>query len=379
MTQNETRNRKFLLWMAIISIGVLIGLWGTATLLINGHETIGTNDQIPWGIFVSTYVFFMAASAGCVIVALGYALGMKWLEIIMKRAIFLSIVTLIVGGLMIILDLGSPLASIRFYLSPNFQSPMWWLSIFYLMYLILLILEFVLIHKHKVKQVHVIGVFAGLTAIAVHSTLGGLFGFASVRTYFAGAISPIYYMLIAVAIGMAALLVTIIIEYKVTKKEMSPELHKAVVSLATFLGVIVGVSIFFTIWKDLTGIRSTIETTALAYDYILGTWWYWLLVILAGLLIPIFLLLNPRTRKINGILIASILLLIGMFAARWEFVFGAQITVIVQNLQHLQLPPGSYSPTFVEVAVEIFAFAIAALLYTIGTKKLALEEIVHQD
>ena len=378
MTEKKSSGLAFYVWMTLIVVGLAVGIWGTATLLINGHTTIGTSDQVPWGIFVSTYVFFVAASAGCVIVALGYALGIKWLELVMKRAIFLAIVTLLVGGLMIILDLGSPLTSIRFYLSPNFQSPMWWLSVFYLMYLILLVLEFVLIHKHKVKQVQVLGVFAGLAAIAVHSTLGGLFGFASIRTFFAGAISPIYYMLIAVAVGMALLLVTIIIEHKVTRKEMSPELHKAVGSLATFLGVIVGVVIFFTIWKDLTGARSAIETTAVAYDHILSTWWYWVFVILVGLVIPIFLLLNLRKRRINGILIASILLLIGIFVARWEFVFGAQIVTLVPNLQH-QAPLGSYSPTFVEIAVEIFAFAVAAFLYTMGTRKLALEEVVRHD
>ncbi len=378
MTEKKSSGWAFYVWMTLIVVGLAVGIWGTATLLINGHATIGTSDQVPWGIFVSTYVFFVAASAGCVIVALGYALGIKWLDLVMKRAVFLAIVTLLVGGLMILLDLGSPLTSIRFYLSPNFQSPMWWLSVFYLMYMILLVLEFVLIHKHKVKQVQVLGVFAGLAAIAVHSTLGGLFGFASIRTFFAGAISPIYYMLIAVAVGMALLLVAIIIEHKVTKKEMSPELHKAVGSLATFLGVIVGVVIFFTIWKDLTGARSAIETTAVAYDHILSAWWYWVFVILMGLVIPIFLLLNLRKRRINGILIASILLLIGIFVARWEFVFGAQIVMLVPNLQH-QAPLGSYSPTFVEIAVEIFAFATAAFLYTMGTRKLALEEVVRHD
>jgi len=379
MAKENSSSRIFYGWIALLVIGLLIGIWGTATLLIVGHSAMGTSDQVPWGIFVSTYVFFVAASAGCVIVALGYALGIKWLELVMKRAIFLAIVTLLVGGLLIILDLGSPLTSIRFYISPNLQSPMWWLSVFYLLYLILLIIELVLIHKHRAKQIKLVGIFAGLMAIAVHSTLGGLFGFASVRTYFAGAISPIYYMLVAVAIGMAMLLAIIIVEHKVTKREMSPELHKAVLNLATFLGVIVGVAIFFTIWKDITGARSTIETTKLAYDHILTTWWYWVLVILVGLLTPIFLLLNPRTRKTNGILIASILLLIGVGAARWEFVFGGEIVVLVQNLQHLQTPLASYSPTLVEIAVAIFAFAIGATMYTIGFRKLALEEVPLHD
>jgi molybdopterin-containing oxidoreductase family membrane subunit len=380
MTKEKALSWSFYGWMAILAIGILIGLWGTATLLFNGHGTLGTSDQIPWGVFVPTYIFFVAASAGCVIVALGYALGIKGLALVMKRTIFLGIVTLLCGGLMIILDIGSPQsASIRFFFSPNLQSPMWWLSVFYLLYLILLVVEFVLIHQHKVKQIQVVGVFAGLTAIAVHSTLGALFGFSSVRTYFAGAISPIYFMAIAVIIGMALLLFAIILQYKVTREEMSPELRGIVVGLGKFLGIMVGVAIFFTIWKDLTGVNSTVHTTALAYEHILASWWYWVMVILMGLVIPIFLLLNPGTRSPNGILIASILLLIGMFAARVEFTIGGQMVALVPNLQHLQAPLRSYSPTFVEIAVVVFIFALAALLYTLGTKKLALEEVPHHD
>ncbi len=379
MANEKSSSWSFYGWITILVIGLLVGIWGAVTLLINGHVTLGTSDQMPWGIFVPGYIFFVAASAGCVIVSLGYALGIKKLELVMKRAVLLGIVTLLSGGILIILDLGSPLTSIRFFLSPNIQSPMWWLSIFYLMYLILLLVEFYLIHKHKVRQIQVVGVFAGLAAIAVHSTLGGLFGLAAVRTYFESAFSPIYFILIAVIIGTALLLFTTILQHKVTRKEMSPDLHSIVLSLAKFLGVMVGLAIFFTIWKDLTGIRSTIETTALAYEHLLLTWWYWVIVLLMGLIIPIILLLKRGTKKLSVILVASLLVLIGMFAARVEFTIGGEIVAIIQNLQHLQSPLGSYSPTFVEIAVIILAFALAAFLYTLGARKFAIEEVPNHD
>lgn len=379
MTEKKTLSVPFWIWMTVVAAAILVGVWGAATLLITGHAASGTSDQMPWGIFVPGYIFFVAASAGCVIVSLGYALGIKKLELVMKRAVFMGIVTLIAGGILIILDLGSPLTSIRFFISPNLNSPMWWLSIFYLIYLVLLVVEFYLIHKHKVGQIKVVGVFAGLAAIAVHSTLGGLFGLASVRTYFESAFSPVYFITIAVIIGTALLLFTTILQYKLTRKEMSPDLHDIVLSLAKFLGVMVGIAIFFTIWKDLTGLRSTIPTTALAYEHIFSTWWYWVIVLLMGLITPIFLLLNSRTRKLNVILVASVLVLIGMFTARIEFALGGEIVAIMQNLRHLESPLGHYSPTFVEIAVEMLAFSTVALLYTFGVKKLALEEVPYHD
>jgi molybdopterin-containing oxidoreductase family membrane subunit len=379
MTEKKTLSLPFWVWMTVVVAAILVGIWGAVTLLITGHAAAGTSDQMPWGIFVPGYIFFVAASAGCVIVSLGYALGIKNLELVMKRAIFMGIVTLIAGGLLIILDLGSPLTSIHFFVSPNLTSPMWWLSVFYLLYLILLVIEFYLIHKKKVGGIKLVGIFAGLAAIAVHSTLGGLFGLAAVRTYFESAFSPIYFITIAVIIGTALLLFTTILQYMVTKKEMSPELHSVVVGLAKFLGVMVGIAIFFTVWKDLTGLRSTIPTTALAYEHIFSTWWYWVVVLLMGLITPVFLLLNPGTRKINGILVASVLVLIGMFAARIEFALGGEIVAIIQNLRHLESPLGHYSPTFVEIAVEMLAFSTVALLYTVGVKKLDLEEVPRHD
>jgi molybdopterin-containing oxidoreductase family membrane subunit len=364
----------------VVIAGLLIGIWGAVNLLGTGHATTGTSDQIPWGIFVPGYVFFVAASAGCVIVSLGYALGITRLELVMKRAVFLAIVTLVAGGILILLDLGSPQNVFYFIFSPNFQSPMWWMSVFYiLLYLTLLLIEFYSIHTHNVKQLRVLSIIVALSAIAVHSTLGAIFGFAFVRTYFGGAFAPVYFILIAVVIGTALLLFVTILQYKLTRTTMSQELHKLVLDLGKFLGVVVGITVFFTIWRDLAGIRSTIATTSLAYEHILATWWYWVIVILMGLIIPLFLIYNPKTRNLNGMIVASILVLVGMFAARFEYTIGGQIAPVLQDLKHLAYPLGSYSSTFVEIAVLVLAFAVAALLYTLGTRKLALEEVPHHD
>jgi len=376
MAEQKSASRVFYGWITVVIIALILGAWGVARLLIDGHSTTGASSQTPWGIFVPGYVFFVAASAGCVIVSLGYALGISRFALIMKRAIFLAIITLISGGILIILDLGSPQKFYNFVVSPNLESPMWWMSVFYIVfYLILLLVEFYLIHTQNVKNLRIISIFVALSAIAVHSTLGAIFGFAFARTYFGGALAPIYFILIAVVIGIALLLFISILQYKLTKTQMSLEFHDLMLNLGKILGVVVGIAIFFTIWKDLAGIRSTIASTSLAYEHLLSTWWYWVFVILIGLLVPIVLLLNPKTRNLNYIVVASLFVLIGMFAARFEYTLGGQIAPVLQDLKHLAYPLGSYSPTFVEIAVGIFAIAVAALLYTIGNRKLELEDV----
>jgi len=385
MTGTKSRSRLLYGWITVLVIGISLGIWGAATLLINGHGNAGTSDQMPWGIFVPGYVFFVAASAGCVIVSLGYVLGVKKFALVMKRAVFLAIVTLVAGGILIILDLGSPQTAFYFLFSPNFQSPMWWMSFFYSLYFVLLLIEFYFIikndgkGKNDGKKLKIMSLSTALSAIAVHSTLGSIFAFAAVRTYFGGALSPIYFILIAVVIGIAMLLLVTILQYRLSGTQMSPELNGVVLDLGKLLGVVLGIAIFFTLWKDLEGIRSTLATTALGYEHVLASWWYWVLVIILGLIVPFILLINSKTRKLNVIAFATTLVLVGMFAARFEFTIGGQIAPVIENLQHLAYPLGSYSVTFVEVAIMILSVTVAALLYTIGARTLSLEKVPTHD
>jgi molybdopterin-containing oxidoreductase family membrane subunit len=382
MAEKKTLNWSFYGWIAVIATGILIGLYGAAMLLIKGHVVMGTTDQLPWGILVPAYVFFVVTSTGlCMVSSLGHVFGIKRWEIIGKRAVFLAIITLLAGGIIIILDLGSPLRAIYFLLSPNPTSAMWWMSALYTFYLIFMLVEFYLLSKQDFKKVQIVAALALLSAISAHSTLGALFGFAFARPYFGGAFAPLYFILSALVSGIAILALVTIVEHRVTKKEMNPELHSLMtVDLSKLLALVLGIALFFAIWKDVAGLYNPAETTALAYRYMLfgpAGWWYWGIVILMGLIIPFILMLNRGTRNVNGTLTASILVLVGMFAGRFEFVIGGQVVALIQGLQHLQWPFASYSPTFVEIAVVIFAFALCALLYTLGSRKLALEEVPY--
>jgi molybdopterin-containing oxidoreductase family membrane subunit len=378
MTEKKTFSWPFLGWMAIVLIGLGLGIWGAVSTLVSGLETWGIGDQIPWGIVTASYVFFVAASAGCITVSLGHALGIKGFDLILKRGVFLAIITMIAGGLLIVLHIGNPLNIWRLITAPNFGSPLGWLFIFYLLYLVLLIIDFYLIHKKDFIKARIFGILAPLAAIAVHSTLGGVFGFASVRHYFGGALAPVYFIVIAIVIGTALLLFITNLQYKVNGKAIGTELRSAIVSLGKFFGMALGVLVFFVIWKNLTGLGSSDAATAEAYRYMLlgpAAWWYWTLVIGIGLVVPLLLIINRGTRTPNGILVSSGLVLIGMLAARFEFTFGGQVVSLLEDLQHLQWPFASYSATFTEASIVILAFSLAALLYTWGSKKLALDEV----
>jgi molybdopterin-containing oxidoreductase family membrane subunit len=380
MTENGTLNWRFLGWMALVLVGLGLGIWGAVTTFVNGLGTWGVGDEVPWGIVTASYVFFVAASAGCITVSLGHALGVKGFDLIIKRGVFLAIITMIAGGLLIIMHVGNPLNIWRLIIAPNFGSPLGWLLIFYLLYLVLLIIDFYLIHKKEYVKARIFGILAPLSAIAVHSTLGSVFGFASVRHYYGGAFAPVYFIVIAVVIGTALLLFVTSLHYKLSGKSLSTELSNVIVSLGKFFGIALGVLAIFIIWKNLTGLGSPDPTTAEAYRYMLAgpaAWWYWTIAIGLGLLAPILLMINRGTRTPNGIMLASGLTLVGMLAARYDFTIGGQVVPLFEDLQHLQYPFANYAATFTEASIVILAFSITALLYTWGSKKLALEEVAR--
>jgi Ni/Fe-hydrogenase subunit HybB-like protein len=277
MAQNGNQGEKFIIWSAAIGVGFLIGLFATIYTLARGLEAWGITDQFTWGIVTSSYVFFVAASAGCVTVSLGHALGIKGFELILKRAIILAIATMISGGILIIIHTGVPFNTWLLLTSPNFNSPLGWLAIFYLLYLTLLIFDFYMIHKKDFIKARIFGILAPLAAIAVHSTLGGVFGFASVRHYWGGSLAPVYFIIIAIVIGTALALFATVLQYKVTKTEMSAGLVNLVNTLGKFLAIALGVLAFVLIWKNIAGLNSPEVSTAEAYRYMVAgpaAWWY---------------------------------------------------------------------------------------------------------
>ncbi|GEM_PF-5189664 len=369
-------NRFFQSWVILLLIGLVVGIWGAVTLLVKGHGVAGTNQQIPWGVLVPSYLFLSAASAGCaIVVSAGYVLGIQRFTRIMKRATFLSIATFAAAGILVVLDLGSPQKSIYMLLSTNFQSPMRGMSLLYGIYLLLLVVQFVVISRGNSKNLRTISILTGMAAIAASSTLGAIFGYASVRAYYSGAFSPIYFVLAALIIGTSLLLLVTILQHKFTNTTITSEDAEFLSGLGKFLGIMVFVTVLFTLWKNLAGVRSSVESTALVYQNTLSSWWYWVFVIVIGLAIPLILLLR-KSRSVNSIAFASVLVLVGMFMARFEFIIGGQAAAVQPNLQH----PGfssNYAPTFVEIAVIMLAFAVGALIYTVGARKLKLEKSVH--
>ncbi len=98
---------------------------------------------------------------------------------------------------------------------------------------------------------------------------------------------------------------------------------------------------------------------------------FWLFEIVIGIVLPIVILLYAaRQKKITAVMVASIMVLVGYFVKRYDFVVGSQVYPLIKK----QGPLSSYLPTFMEVLLIGGLLGTLFLIYTLGVKFLPLKE-----
>lgn len=404
---------RFVAWIGLLLLIMLLGLYAISVVFpphpfpqtpwYEGQVTFGTTPEVPWGILVSTYVFFVVAGTGmCLITSFGHVFGVTRYKLIGKRGVFLAIITLIVGFMAIGVELGHPeRLMIYFLLSPNFSSPIWWMGFLYMLYLVFLISEFILLIREDTAKkgqksifyrilalgsteiseeekerdhrlAHIAGIAAIILGISATSTVGAVFALLKAKPLWYGPYTPTYFLLSAFVSGAAILTLTIIAVHWSTKEKMGSKVEELVIELGKLLALFLGVSIVFITWKTIASLYGSIpgeyETMQLLLrgDYKIN---FWIFEVLIGTLIPFFILLNRRTRTVTGVFTASLLTLVGMFVIRYDFVVAGQTVPVFEVIKH-----GVYSPSHVEMFVVIGLFAFYAFLYTLGEKLFTLGE-----
>lgn len=369
-------------WLVAVALGLLVGLYGAVRLLLEGTVVLGIDSQLPWGILISTYVFFVLLSTGiCIgVTSVASVFGVKTYEPLVKRGVFLSIITLAAGGLVIMVSLGRPeRAMVQMLLHPNPSSPMWWMIVFYSVYGAALVAEFSLLEwmpDASALLKRTVAVVALLAPLFAGATLGAIFGAAEARPYYGGIYAAVYMLVTAVLSGVALIAAISVLEQK---RSAGGEILSAALvgTLCKYLGTLVGVTILLIGLKLVYGLTATSSALEQAQlEMLLGTHgvWYVPVGLIVGLLIPFGLLFHPRTRSENSLLAAAALVLVGMFASRLEYVIGGQVVALVQDPGY-EYPLVSYTPSPTELTVVVLGFAAAAAMYTAGRWYFALDEL----
>lgn len=375
----------FLGWLAAIGIGMIVGLYGVVRLLTEGTVVLGIDSQLPWGVLISTYVFFVLLSTGiCIgVTALATVFGIERYEPLVKRGVFLSMITLVSGGVVIMSGLGQPLRTLpAMLLSPNPASPMWWMIVMYSFYGLALAVEFYLAERREDVRSWLekgVGLAALVAPVFAGATLGAIFGIAEARPYYSGIYAPVYMLVTAVMGGVALVTAVGLTENKFAAGSGTSAIPDELVEpLGTYLGVLVAVVVFLIGLRHMYGLTATDGAMFAAHtEMLFGTHslWYVTVGLGLGLLAPLAILVVRRQTQ-DGVLVASILVLVGLFASRLEYVLGGQVIALVADPAY-EYPTVSYAPTLTEYTVVVLGFAVFALLYTGGRRWFNLDGFPH--
>lgn len=390
-------------YYALVLFLVAVVAWGFYAYLVQlryGLRATGMRDVVVWGFYLVNFVFFIGIShAGTLISAILRVTHAGWRTPVTRMAELITVVAISIGALMPIIDLGRPDRVWHIIVFGRFQSPLLWdiISITSyltgsLIYLYLpLIPDMALMRdrlareafslKYKIysllavgwrntpeqrhrleKAIGIMAVTIIPIAISVHTVVSYVFSM-TMRPGWDSTVFGIYFVIGAIFSGIASIIIVMAIFRKLYHlEEYITERHFR--NLSYLLLVSLFLYLYLTFGEYLTvGYKMKVEEKHLLELLMLGksAFWFWFFVV-AGLVIPAFLIIIRRGRTITRIVIASILINIAMWIKRF--------IVLVPSLQVPLMPFefGAYTPTWVEWSITAAAFAAFILIFAIFAK-----------
>lgn len=388
-------------FVASLLILVGLGVYAYYTQLEFGLGVTGMRNMVLWGIYISNFVFFIGIShAGTLISAVLRISGAEWRRPITRMAESITVMALIIGAMFPVIDLGRPDRLLNLIMYGRIQSPIIWDFISIATYLTgsIVYLYLPLIpdiaecrdkldrvsgvrkwiysklslswvnnyEQRKILQkcISIMAVLIIPIAVSVHTVVSWIFGM-TLRVGWHSAIYGPYFVVGAIFSGIATIIVAMGFFRKVYHLEnyITVKHFKYLGYLLLTLDVAL---VYFTISEYLTvGYAGGVLETAWLESLFFGQYstLFWSMFI-AGFIIPAFIIGIPKTRTVLWIVIAAVLADIGMYIERYLIVIPTLATPEIPHLGHV----GTYSPTWVELAITAGAFAGFVLLYTLFSK-----------
>lgn len=392
---HRARGKQLLRVLLVLALGGGVAI---LTALVKGHHVMGTTSEIPWGVLIATYIFFVASTSGlCLVGSLGHVFGFKVFEPIATRATFLGLVLLVVGFSVIASELERPFLLLKWaVLSPNPRSPIWWMGALYGVYAVVLAVELSLQLVADHRRARIAGVVSLIAAVAAQSNLGAVLGLSHGRPAWYGPFLPVYFIALALMCGAALLIAAVWAEdYFTRERQPRPEHLPLLDALRQLLALFIAVVMFFTVWRAIAGTYGShgglyaVTMASLTGPLFVS---FWLGEVFLGLVVPLVLLLGVARHRHEALALAAALPMLGVFVMRYNLVVSGQmlsLKPLTGRMGELYSyapafkgnPAGflSYTPSLVEVGVVVGAMAAAVLLYVGGTRVLRIHQEAHHD
>ncbi len=119
-------------WRYFVWVGLLLAVIAWAVVMYvrqlqNGLIDTGMRDRISWGLYITSFVFFIGIShAGTLLSAILRVVKARWQLSVTRMAEFITVVALMVGALFPIIDMGRPDRVLYMIFYGRWQSPLVW-------------------------------------------------------------------------------------------------------------------------------------------------------------------------------------------------------------------------------------------------------------
>lgn len=270
-------------------------------------------------------------SAGSFILStLAYGFGMNQYKPLGKVGVVLATILLIMAPLFLLIHIGMPHRAWHLFVYLNMASPITWGSFLLVLYPISCIVYGYFMFKGKMRLTRIFGFIGIPLAISVHGYTGFILAFGKARALWNTALMPILFLVSAVVSGIALMILVCFIKDRFFSKERKIN-QELILNLGKLMAWMIVFDLFL-VGCDLIVLSiSHSDAQAAAYLIMRGKFSPLFLIVenFIGKIVPFILLIVPRFRRLTTVVVASILVVIGIFFMRYIVVVAGEFIPLI--------------------------------------------------
>ncbi len=368
-------NRK-IFWISIAAL--VVGAVGLADRLFLGHLHAAYGSYVPWGLWVSMYLFFAGVAAGAFFMsALDLLFHVEAFRGTGRVALWIAVVSLAGALASIGLDLGHMLRSWKVYLQPNFHSVMTQMVWGYTAFGVLLVLALrEALGDPAGKRLRVLMIVGIPVALFVSGAVGALLGVEASRPFWHIGLLPVQFPVFALASGFAALLAFLGLLGDPADPRRAAQLRFLVIGT-----IVLALAKVYFLWADFSQslYGNVPQNVAAVREVLFGQYWwaFWVLQIGLGTVLPVAVLASPRgSRDAVTVGWMGVLVLGGLAVARANIVLPAlavpEIEALATAFSGSARLRFEYFPSPMEWSVSLGITGLVVLAFLAGLDRLPL-------
>lgn len=399
-------------WMLLIGLGLVVaaGLYALVIMLIEGHIVTGMRDYVPWGVFITNFIYLLGfAYAGALLTALLHLTKISWMDPAKRILEMMTVFTIFLGPLYIFLCVGRLDRVHHLFIYSKIQSPMTWdklaiitCMVFFLVYVFVShVSDFALLRDNKDIKVakwkrslytffainyratesqkklldqsqNILAAIIVPAAIIAYSLLAWLFGMNLRPGWHSSIFAP--HFIVTAVYSVVALVLVILWVYRKTfsldgliKDRLFYYIGFALLVM-TFVFGYFSFSEFITDWYNLD---ETHETWLMKFMDMEQYGVMNIIMIFFTMFFPIIIMVIPSIRNINTISIAAFMVLVGLWLKRYLLIVPTLETPYIP-MQDIRPEYAQYSATWIEWVLSAAGIAAFIILYMLYNKFLPI-------